>query len=73
MLGMHGRRGHKIRYGVSESITGPRTYLKVLLNRTTDTIVFSAPFVAVTPFEQHVSDYMVTAWTNFIKGSNLPI
>ncbi|KAI0315930.1 carboxylesterase [Amylostereum chailletii] len=34
---------------------------------TTATIVLDAPFVPVTPFEQQVSDYMVTAWTNFIK------
>ena len=30
--------------------------------------MLSPPFIPVTPFEQKVSDYMVTAWTNFIKG-----
>ncbi|KZT40310.1 alpha/beta-hydrolase [Sistotremastrum suecicum HHB10207 ss-3] len=34
---------------------------------TTDTIVLSPPFIPVTPFEQQVSNYMVEAWTNFIK------
>ncbi|OCB92268.1 ABC protein [Sanghuangporus baumii] len=34
---------------------------------TTDTIVLSPPFMPVTPFEQKVSDYMVEAWTNFVK------
>lgn len=36
---------------------------------TTDTIVLDPPFIPVTAFEQAVSDYMVEAWTNFIKGS----
>ncbi|KIJ27258.1 hypothetical protein M422DRAFT_55139 [Sphaerobolus stellatus SS14] len=35
---------------------------------TTSLIVQSAPFIPVTPFEQAVSDLMVTAWTNFVKG-----
>ena len=35
---------------------------------TTDTIVLDPPFIPVTAFEQAVSDYMVEAWTNFIKG-----
>jgi len=32
------------------------------------TIVLSPPFVPATPEEIAVSDLMVTAWTNFIKG-----
>jgi hypothetical protein len=32
------------------------------------TIVLSKPFVPATPFEIAVSDLMVEAWTNFIKG-----
>ncbi|KAI0031650.1 carboxylesterase [Vararia minispora EC-137] len=35
---------------------------------TTATIALSPPFIPVTPFEQSVSDYMLTAWTNFIKN-----
>ncbi|KAL5526290.1 hypothetical protein ACEPAF_8013 [Sanghuangporus sanghuang] len=38
---------------------------------TTDTIVLSPPFMPVTPFEQKVSDYMVEAWTNFVKDPML--
>ncbi|KAH8112629.1 carboxylesterase, partial [Phellopilus nigrolimitatus] len=38
---------------------------------TTDTIVLDAPFIPVTPFEQNVSNYMVEAWTNFIKNPSL--
>lgn len=38
--------------------------------RTTATIALSAPFIPVTPFEQKVSDYMLEAWTNFIKGKH---
>jgi len=34
---------------------------------TTATIAQNPPYIPVTPFEQKVSDYMVTAWTNFIK------
>lgn len=34
---------------------------------TTSLIALSPPFIPVTPFEQEVSDYMVKAWTNFIK------
>lgn len=40
---------------------------------TTDTIALEAPFIPVTPFEQQVSNYMVEAWTNFIKGKPLVI
>lgn len=32
------------------------------------TIVLSPPFIPATPEEISVSDLMVTAWTNFIKG-----
>jgi len=32
------------------------------------TIVLSPPFVAATPQQVAISDIMVTAWTNFIKG-----
>ncbi|KAI5119966.1 hypothetical protein M0805_004346 [Coniferiporia weirii] len=38
---------------------------------TTDTIVLEQPFIPVTPFEQQVSDYMVEAWTNFVKDPSL--
>ncbi|EIW79549.1 carboxylesterase [Coniophora puteana RWD-64-598 SS2] len=31
------------------------------------TIADQAPYIPATPFEWNVSDYMVTAWTNFIK------
>lgn len=32
------------------------------------TIVLSPPFVAATADQVAISDFMVTAWTNFIKG-----
>jgi hypothetical protein len=32
------------------------------------TIVLSPPFVAASSFQIAVSDLMVEAWTNFIKG-----
>jgi len=35
------------------------------------TIVLSPPFVAATPEQIAISDLMVTAWTNFIKGEGL--
>ncbi|PPQ71017.1 hypothetical protein CVT24_011933 [Panaeolus cyanescens] len=35
------------------------------------TIVLSPPFVAATPEQIAISDLMVTAWTNFIKGRAL--
>ncbi|EJD07139.1 carboxylesterase [Fomitiporia mediterranea MF3/22] len=38
---------------------------------TTATIVLSPPFIPVTPFEHKVSDYMVEAWTNFVKDPTL--
>lgn len=33
------------------------------------TIILSPPFVAATPEQIRLSDIMVTAWTNFIKGT----
>ena len=41
------------------------------MDRTTATIALSPPFIPVTPFEQKVSDYMVEAWTNFVKGASV--
>ncbi|KIJ63639.1 hypothetical protein HYDPIDRAFT_92144 [Hydnomerulius pinastri MD-312] len=35
------------------------------------TIADQAPYIPATPFEWNVSDYMVTAWTNFIKDPEL--
>ncbi|EGN92698.1 hypothetical protein SERLA73DRAFT_116990 [Serpula lacrymans var. lacrymans S7.3] len=35
------------------------------------TIADQAPYIPATPFEWNVSDYMVTAWTNFVKDPTL--
>ncbi|KAL6306974.1 Alpha/Beta hydrolase protein [Sparassis latifolia] len=35
------------------------------------TIADQAPYIPATPFQYNVSDYMVTAWTNFVKDPTL--